>query len=53
MSGHAHSVECWLVGELAGGLYGFAVANTKGLSVYPQQQAKEPFAGAVAILSDP
>jgi leucyl/phenylalanyl-tRNA--protein transferase len=26
-SGHAHSVECWLDGELAGGLYGVAIGG--------------------------
>ena len=26
-AGHAHSVECWYQGELAGGLYGVAIGN--------------------------
>ncbi|MEE9575150.1 MAG: leucyl/phenylalanyl-tRNA--protein transferase [Gammaproteobacteria bacterium] len=26
-SGHAHSVECWLQGELVGGLYGIAIGQ--------------------------
>ncbi|HIQ36672.1 MAG TPA: leucyl/phenylalanyl-tRNA--protein transferase [Desulfocapsa sulfexigens] len=27
LAGHAHSVECWLDGELAGGLYGVSLGN--------------------------
>jgi leucyl/phenylalanyl-tRNA---protein transferase len=27
LAGHAHSVECWLDGELAGGLYGVTLGN--------------------------
>jgi len=27
LAGHAHSVECWLEGELAGGLYGVGLGN--------------------------
>lgn len=37
-AGHAHSVECWIEGELAGGLYGLAIGGVFcGESMFSRQ----------------